>query len=290
MRITEHRMVEQASASISAGRERVARSGEQLSSGERVSRPSDDPEAWAAARRTEAARTMNTGRGEALARSQDRLSQVNGALSQIGSALSRAAELAIAAASDTTDPDSLAAIAVELRGLRQSALNAANSRASDGEYILAGSQSHQAPFDENGVYQGDDAVRSIETQSGGIEQEVSVSGAVLTADHGLDIFAQLDAFAAALASNDREALHSSMTAMRDAHQQVSTARSDGGAKSAALLVAEDDQRRLDISLVSLQNRLVGADPIAAASELAKHTMSLEAAQTVAQRIIELTRP
>lgn len=290
MRITEHRMVELASASLSASRERVARSGEQLSSGERVSRPSEDPDAWAAARRADAARTVNEGRGQALARSQDRLTQVDSALAQIGSALSRANELAVAAASDTVDPDSLAAIAVELRGLRLSALAAANSRASDGEYILAGNQSHVAPFDDDGVYQGDGAVRSIETQQSGIEQEVSVSGSVLTAAAGVDIFAELDAFAAALASNDRDAISAAIGALRDGHQQVSAARADGGAKSAALLAAEDDQRRLDGSLVALHSRLVGADPIAAASELAQHTQSLEAAQAVAQRIIELTRP
>jgi flagellar hook-associated protein 3 FlgL len=282
-------MVELATAGLSASRERVARSGEQLTSGERVSRPSEDPDAWAAARRADAARIMNDGRGRALARSQDRLTQVDAALTQIGSAVSRANELALAAASETIDPEQLTAISVELRGLRQSALAAANTRATDGDYILAGNQSDVAPFGDDGVYRGDGAIRSIETQSS-LEQEVSISGSVLTAASGIDIFAVLDAFAIALANNDRDGISAAIGALRDGHQQVSAARSDGGAKSAALLAAEDDQRRLDGSLVALHSRLVGADPIAAASELAQQTQSLEAAQIVAQRIIDLTRP
>jgi flagellar hook-associated protein 3 FlgL len=289
MRITEHRMVELASASLSTQRERVARSGEQLSSGERVSRPSHDPAAWSAARRAEAARTINEGRGQALARSQEQLSLVDGALAQIGDVLSRARELAVSAASDTIDPESLEVILAEVRGLRQSALAAANTRGSDGEYVLAGSQTDVPAFDGNGVYQGDDVSRFIETQNG-LAQSASITGNVLTSAAGVDIFAQLAAFETALDNNDRDAISAAIGAMEAGHQQVSSARADGGAKSAALLAAEDAQRQLDGALVELQSRLVGADPIAAASELAQHSTSLEAAQVVAQRIIELTRP
>lgn len=289
MRITEHRMVELASQSLSAARERVATSGEQLSSGERVSRPSQDPAAWSAARRADAARTLNRGRGEALARSQERLTQADASLAQIGSVLARAGELAIAASSETIDPASLEAIAVELRGLRQQALAAANARGVEDEFILAGSQSDQPPFDADGVYQGDDLTRLVETQNG-LEQTVTVSGSVLTAAGGVDVFAELAAFETALAANDRAGINAAIDAMRSAHQQVSAARSDGGAKSAALLAAQDSQRALDGSLVALHSRLVGADPIEAASELAQHSQSLEAAQAVAQRIVDLTRP
>jgi flagellar hook-associated protein 3 FlgL len=289
MRITENRMVQLASASLSAQRERVARSGEQLSSGERVSRPSQDPAAWSAARRAEASKTINDGRGQALARSQERLALVDGALAQMGSVMSRARELAVSAASDTIDPESLEVILVEVRGLRQSALAAANTRGSEGEYVLAGSESDQAPFDPDGVYQGDDVVRFIETQNG-LEQSASVTGAVLTSAAGVDIFAQLAAFETALQTRDRAGISAAIGAMTTGNQQISAARADGGSKSAALLAAEDAQRQLDGALVELHSRLVGSDPIAAASELARHSSSLEAAQVVAQRIIDLTRP
>lgn len=289
MRITEHRMIELASESLSSSRSRVARAGEQLNTGERVSLPSQDPTAWAAGRRAEAARAMNEGRGEALARAQERMTQVEGALSQIGSALSRAQELAVMASSETIDEESLDAIAIELSGLRQSALAAANSRASDGEYLLAGSQTDQPAFDANGVYQGDGLSRQMETQNG-VEQRVTITGEVLTATSGVDVFAELAALEAAVQTNDRDGIAAAIDAMRAAHRQVSTARADGGAQSASLMAAEATQQELDGSLVALHSRLVGADPITAASELAQHSQALEAAQIVAARIVELTRP
>jgi len=289
MRITEHRMVELAAQGLSTARGRVASSAEEMTSGLHVSRPSQDPAAWSEARRAEALETINKGRGEALARSQDRLDQVDQTLGQIGSALVRARELAVAASSATIDPDSLAAITSELHELRQSALAAANTQSSDGEYILAGSRSAEQPFDADGVYHGDDASRSIETRPG-LEQAVTVSGSVLTASHGIDIFAALSALETAIGTNDKGAITAAIDTMRDANQQVSSARSDGGAKSASLLAAQDAQVQLNDSLVALQTRLIGADPIAAASELAQHSQSLAAAQAVAQTIAELTRP
>jgi flagellar hook-associated protein 3 FlgL len=289
MRITEHRMIELAAGNVSRQRERVAEAGEQLSSGERVSRPSEDPSAWAAARRADASRMLNAGRGDALAGSQERLALVDDALSQIGEALQRARELAVMASSDTMSVDQLTAIAAEVRGVQQSAMAAANTRATDGEYILAGSRGDQPAFDADGVYQGDDLTRTIETQSG-LEQRITVSGSALTSASGIDIFAELAALHTALTTNDRAGIRAAVETLIAANQQVSAARSDVGAQSASLLDAEEVQRNLNDSLVALESRLVGADPIAAASELAQHSHALEAAQTVASRIVELVRP
>jgi flagellar hook-associated protein 3 FlgL len=289
MRITEHRMVELASQGLSNARERVTESSQELLSGLRVARPSQDPAAWAQGRRAEALQTMNSGRGEALARSQERLTQVDVSLGQIGDAMTRAQELAIEASSETIDPESLLAIAAEVRGLRLSALAAANTRSSEGEYVFAGSRSGAPPFDEDGVYQGDDEARVIETASG-LEQEVTVTGSFLTISHGVNLFAALAEFEAALNSNDRVGITAAIESMRGGNQQVSSARSDGGAKSAALQAAQDAQIQLDTSLVALQSRLLGADPIAAATELAQHSQALAAAQSVAESIVEMTRP
>ena len=290
MRITEHRMIELAASSISQGRERVQRSGEELQSGVRVSRPSQDPAAWAQARRAEAARQIGAGRSEVIARSQERLALADTALGTIGDAVTRARELAVTAASDTTSPEGLAAILAEVRELRQAAVAAGNTRATDGEYIFAGSRTDQPAFAPDGTFQGDDVTRSVETADG-LSQTVTLSGAALTAaGGGVDVFAQLAALETALAANDHAGIGAAMEGLRAAGLQTSSARSEGGAHSSSLITADETQRTLDDSLVALETRLIGADPIAAASELAQHSQALEAAQVVASRIIELTKP
>lgn len=292
MRITESRMIDLAGEAVNQGRARVARTGEQLSSGERVSRPSQDPAAWAQARRAEAARTIGAGRSEAIARAQEGLALADDALASITESLSRARELATTAATESTTPDALQAILIEVRGLRGSALAAANTRSVDGEYIFSGSLTSTPAFAADGTFQGDATTRSVEAQAG-LSQTVTISGASLTASAGpgaVDVFGQLGALEAALVAGDRDAIAATLDGLRAAGQQVSAARAQGGAHSAELTVAEDAQRTLDESLVALESRLVGTDPIAAATELAQHSTALSAAQTVAQRIIELTRP
>lgn len=283
-------MIDLAAGSLSAARERVARSADQLSSGERVSRPSDDPAAWAAARRADAARTLNDGRGEAMALSEERLSLIDQTLGQVGTVLSRARELAVNASNQTLSPEARQAILLEVRGLRESALASANTRSSEGEYILAGSQGNQPAFDADGVYQGDDLTRSIETRDGGLLQTVTLSGNVLTADSGVDVFAAMSAFVTALEQNDQAGISAAIDTLDAAHRQVSSARAEGGTQASSLLVAKEAQQDLDHSLTALHARMIAADPIAAASELTQHSQSLEAAQNVAQRIIDLTRP
>jgi flagellar hook-associated protein 3 FlgL len=289
MRITENRMIDMASGHISKLRERVARTGEQLSSGHRVSLPSDDPTAWAGARRAEAAQTLNASRGEAVASSQHRLGLVDSALDQIGSALERGRELAVMAANGSMSAEDRALIAAEVNGLWHAVRASANVRSTDGEFLLAGSQTGQPPFDAAGVYQGDNLTRTIETRDG-FQQEVSLSGAVLTAASGVDVLAELTALETALNGNDLDGIRATIDTLAAAHQQVSLARGQGGAQSAALIDAELVQVELDHSLEALRSRLIGADPIAAASELAQHSNALEVAQLVATRIIEMTRP
>jgi flagellar hook-associated protein 3 FlgL len=290
VRITERRMMDLASESINQGRARVARSGEQLTSGERVTRASDDPAAWAQARRADASRQLGAGRAEAIARSQERLDLVDGALATIGDSMVRARELALTAANATTPPEGMQAILAEVRALRQTALAAANTRSVDGEYIFSGSQAGTPAFDQAGVFQGDDLTRSVET-SAGAHETVAISGSALTsAGDGPGIFAQLDALEAALVAGDRAAIGATIDPLRAAEQQVNSVRAEGGAHSSALVTADEVQRSLDLSLAALEVRLVGADPITAATELAQHSTALQAAQTVASRIIEITRP
>lgn len=289
MRITEHRMVELSSGHLGKARERVSRSGEQLSSGERVSLPSHDPSAWAAGQRAEADRAVNAGRGEAVARAQERLTETEGALTQIGAALQRGRELAVMASSEVMDANQREVVATEVDALWQAAMAAANTRSRDGEYILAGSRSNQPPFDANGVYQGDGVTRVIETQSG-LQQDVSITGEALTATAGVDVLSQLSSLAAALRQNDRAGINAAVDGLDAAHQQVSLARGLGGDRSLALLNAEEVQRDMDDSLEALRSQLIGADPIEVASQLAQQSQALEVAQVVATRIIEITRP
>lgn len=284
MRVTDQRLIDLTSAAISKGQADVAASAAQVSSGLRVARPSDDPAAWIAAQRATLRRTLAEGANAAVQAGRDRLDEVDGALATIGDAVSQVRALAIQGASGTYNPGDRAALAVSVRALFTSALGAANTRATDGEYLLAGSRSLAAPFDPAGAYGGDDAERAVPTLESGAAG-ATVSGARLTAAAGVDVLPLLAHIADALAANDVPALQAGVGDLDKATQQVSLARTRAGGAMHVLddTVAAHGQLADHLSRTIAQH--VEADAIDAATNLAKATRALEASRAVSARVL-----
>ena len=247
MRITGNRIIELAAAANQRIQGEVGDKAEELSSGMRVVVPSDDPAAWIEGRRASIRQALSEGRGDAIARSKERLVETDRALDVVGGVVSRAREIAISAANAIQGPDQRAALALEVRSLFGEALAAANTQTSEGEYVFAGAQSDTAPFDATGAYAGDGAVRFIET-SERATQQVSVSGQVLTAASGVDILPALEALAVALDTNDVPGIQAGLGVMQQAVGQVSRARSFAGSAAGSLNQVNDARDSLEISL------------------------------------------
>jgi flagellar hook-associated protein 3 FlgL len=104
MRITGHHMMATHAKNVAAAQEDVARLADQISSGRAVRRASDDPVAWAQARRDELRATLSRGRGDGLALANDQLAETERALTTIGNAVAEGRALAIQAANDSYGP------------------------------------------------------------------------------------------------------------------------------------------------------------------------------------------
>lgn len=152
----------------------MLRSSEQLSSGKRINRPSDDPEAV----KTIAAFRESNDRIEQYLRNLQTADrywvQTETAIGRVNDALVRARELAIQGNNDTLGADQREMIAEEVQQLAQEMLSAANTKI-NGEYIFSGFRSNTAAFefDPNfpnaspaAVYNGDGNVRRVEINEG----------------------------------------------------------------------------------------------------------------------------
>ena len=126
MRITGNRLIDLAAASTTKNQSAVAEVSAQLSSGLRVTTPSDDPGAWLAAQRTKLHQALSQGTGAAVAASRERLQMTDNALATVGDVVSQVRELAIQAASDTYNADNRIALGAQVRGLFQAAIAAWN--------------------------------------------------------------------------------------------------------------------------------------------------------------------
>ncbi|HUJ59761.1 MAG TPA: flagellin [Kofleriaceae bacterium] len=264
----------------------VASASQAVSSGLRVSEPSDDPSAWIAAQRAKLHQTLSQGITTAMQASQNQLQATDGALSSIGTIVSQVRALAVQGASATYNASQRAELATEVTGLFQSALGAANAQGPSGEYLLAGSDSLTQPFDSTGAYQGDSAARSVSISEATTTQ-VTVAGSALTAADGVDVLPLLAKVASALSSNDTTALAQTLPDLDTAVTQVAAARGQLGGAMDVLSDATSSNGTLQTDLAQTISNYVEVDTVTAASDLAKASQALQVSQTVSANVIQL---
>ncbi|HEY5852266.1 MAG TPA: flagellar hook-associated protein FlgL [Lysobacter sp.] len=162
--------------------QQVARTQQQLVTGNKLERAADDPTGMAQAQRLDHALDTLEQHGKDAGLLEHRLRSQEQALSDVGSHLTRARELAIQANSPVlSDPDRKA-IADELRSIRGEILSIANREDGAGRRLFAGGRDGVIPFaDAAGTvtYAGDDGRNLI---------EVAPDLTVADTDPGSDVF------------------------------------------------------------------------------------------------------
>jgi flagellin-like hook-associated protein FlgL len=152
--------------SIRSASERIAKATQEVSSGIRITKPSDGPADAAGIVRTRAELASITRFRENIESVRTELRSVDGSLFQATASIDRAAQLAAKGASDTSDASDRHVIAQEVEGIFRHIASIANT-VHGGRYLFAGSLDNQPPFvlDKNApegiVYQGDAANRQL---------------------------------------------------------------------------------------------------------------------------------
>jgi flagellar hook-associated protein 3 FlgL len=289
MRITGNRLIDLAAASTTKNQSTVGEVAEQVSSGLRVTAPSDDPTAWLAAPVPSLSALCSLLRCAAVTESRERLQVTDNAMASIGDIVSQIRTLAVQGASDTYNATDRVALGAQVRGLFLSALASANVQGRDGEYLLAGTNSLTAPFDPTGAYTGDAIVRSVPSDNS-LTAGVTIAGSDLTAAGGVNVLPLLDRVATALSTNDLPTLLGAIPELDTAVKQVSTIRSHTGGAMSFLDQTTTARAALEENLQQTISRFVEIDAVSAASELAKATQSLEVSRAVTQHILAALAP
>ncbi|MCS3698845.1 flagellar hook-associated protein 3 FlgL [Salinibacter ruber] len=127
----------------------ISRLREQISSGKRINRPSDDPTSFATAERMKTLGNQLARREESIASARTFVDRTQQELDGLADLFTRAREDGVRAADDTRSADDRAAIANELRSIKGEVVDRMNST-QDGEYIFAGNRTDTQPFGADG--------------------------------------------------------------------------------------------------------------------------------------------
>jgi flagellar hook-associated protein 3 FlgL len=141
----------------------------QLSTGQRILTPSDDPSAAVRALDLKESLENNKQFQSNIQAVRSRLEFEDSALAGVDNVLQRARELTVQSLNDTLSPSDRRAIGQEMQQLLDEMLGLANARDANGEYIFAGFRSDAAPFVFDGdrtppsyIYQGDNNQRLLQ--------------------------------------------------------------------------------------------------------------------------------
>lgn len=177
---------------------------QQLASGRRIVRPSDDPVSSARALEVGQTKSVNGQFLENQGYAKDSLRMVEGSLSSVTDILVYVRTRAVEAGNGTYSQPELDSIANDLRSQYEQLRALANSRDGEGNYLFSGYSLDTAPFAGDlsapaTVYAGDDGQRRIQV-SASRELPVSMPGSQVFGDGATGLFADLRTLIADLES------------------------------------------------------------------------------------------
>ncbi|WP_354691236.1 flagellar hook-associated protein FlgL [Phytobacter sp. RSE-02] len=179
MRISTQMMYDQNMRGITNSQTKWMDYGLQMSTGQRVNKPSDDPIAASQAVVVSQAQQQNEQYKTARTFATQKVSLEENVLSQVTTAVTAAHTSLVAAANGTLSDDDRASMATELQGVRDQLLNLANSTDGNGRYIFGGYKTDTPPFNAAGTYNGGNVA---------ISQQVDASRSMVIAHTGNQVF------------------------------------------------------------------------------------------------------
>lgn len=280
--------------------------GEQLSSGRRVSNPSDDP--IAASRSVVLSQSQAQSSQYATARSfaSQSLSMEENSLSSVTSSIQDAQTLIVYGSTGTLSDDDRASIATQLEGIRSQLLNQANSQDGNGRYIFAGYKTDTAPFTDDGtgvtyaggtdaISQKVDASRTMTVGNTGDSVFMSITGNAKAEPDGspseTNLFDMLDSAIAALKvpqddADDatkqtfQNAMDKTNRGLSNSLNNVLSVRSAVGTKLAELDTLDAQGNDRDTIMASQMSDLVDTDYTSAISSYTMQQTALQASYKV----------
>lgn len=148
MRITAAQSFDQTISNLQRRQQQLSEAQNQLSSGKRVQRASDDPAAAARAERALAAMGRADARQRALDASRNAMQLTESSLGTAGELLQQVRDKLVAAGNGTYSDSDRQTLAETIRGLRDDLLSVANRSDGAGRYLFGGQGTNSAPLED----------------------------------------------------------------------------------------------------------------------------------------------
>jgi flagellar hook-associated protein 3 FlgL len=282
MRITDDSNYRNLLQDIQRIADRMQTAQNQVSSGKKLNRPSDNPAAAADVVNINAQRATNAQYAGNAATALSRLQVADSTLDGVQQVIDRIRSLALVASSN---PTSSAASTEEIAGLRDQLLSDANT-AYDGQYIFAGSNT-----DAPAYIKATGGAVSYAGNSGVMKLQVGTSTTLQTQIPGdqlfsgsIDVFKSVSDLVTAMSSGSTAAIQTQVSNLGQISNTISAVRSKVGGLMNAATAAQGALQQADLTQTTHLSQLQEADIAQALTEFSQSQTALQAATAVGARI------
>lgn len=296
MRISTNSIYQSGITRIGNIQSEQAKLQEQISSGRRISSPSDDPVASARALEISSAQSANSKFADTRQTAQLKLNTLESNLTSVTNLLVSAQSTLVGAGNATLSDTERSFMASELKGSLDSLIGLANTQDASGNYLYAGFKSSTTPFVANATgatYAGDSNQQLLQVDSQR-QMAVNATGDNVFQGGGNDVFATLSNLVtllntpitnAATQAAYNAGISTAIGSLKGSVDNVLNVRADIGAKLNEIdnldTAGSDRALQYSKSLSDLQD----TDYASALSDFAKQQTIMEAAQ---KSFVEIT--
>lgn len=286
-RVTQSMLNTQFMRNLNNNLMRMEKLQEQLASGRRINKPSDDPVGISFSMRYRSELEVNDQYQRNVDSAISWLSYTDEALGQVGDIIQRVRELAVKGANGTNPQEALNAIAAEVDQLSGQLLAVANSNF-NGKFVFNGQLTDLRPYGDN-PGESDPNTDEIRFEIGvGVRIAVNVSAKSVFGEPNADnnIFVALQTISDQLKNGNTEGVSESINRLDERMDAFLAVRADVGAKTNRIELAEDRLSDNNINLSSLKSKTEDADMAAVITNLKMDENVYQASLAAGSRLIQ----
>lgn len=287
MRVTQSMLAGSSLRNLSKSYEKMGTYQDQLATGKKINRPSDDPVVAMKGMHYRTNLTEVEQYQRNISEAYQWMENSEAGIEQGTQVLQRVRELMVQASNGTNGPEDLKAIGAEIKQLKEDLVGSANTQVA-GNYIFNGTQTKEAPVTLNA-----DGTVSVNIDKSSFEIEVS-KGVQLKANinsdnvFSEDLFAVMGSIEKALSSGDASGLDGLLSDLDGKMDSMSAERAELGARYNRLELIEDRVGKQEIVSTRILSENEDADLEKVIMDLTAQESIHRAALSVGARIIQPT--
>ncbi len=252
MRVTNKMMADNTVAQLFKQVEQMAKTQEQMVSGKRINRPSDDPVGISTALAYRKTISSIDQYNDNIAKAKLHMDTAENVLEIVTDLLREAKEIAF-----DTAPDMRVNLASDVSGLREQILQMANYQI-DGRYLFSGDMTDTAPYDATGTYFGDDGSKQVVIGEN-IQVDVDADGRNIFLTGANNVFTILNDLETALLADNAPAIESQISLLDNAIDNVKGVRAQMAGTYKRVEATENHYGQFKVNMQDLLSRTEDAD-------------------------------